>query len=146
MLTRAAAQRAPWPQLPAPLWEQIAGLLPIGDVMALRQAWCDAGHLSDARVRSAAAAWLLTELSACVRQTARAAWATARDGVAETEEALDAMDVAATNPEVDLVGHLTSWLCGAMVGAHGGRSVRYLPERPLWPIPYGHTFNSGMRW
>lgn len=144
MQTRAAAKRAPWPQLPTPLWERIAGLLPtVGDVAALRQAWRGAAQLDDARMRAFAASALQSELADCVWVTRNTVKVTAIEGVAEMEAEVEAMGVAADDPEVAFLEWVTAWMEGAMEAAHEERSVRCLPERPLWPKRWG--YDAGVR-
>ena len=113
------ARSAPWAGLPLPLWDCIAGLLPLPNLMALRQGWRGAVRLGDARVRAAAAAALKEGFGSHVLLTRGCAMATAMDGV---QQMLGAPDGVVSLP------WLGGWLAGAMQGAWLGNSATALGE------------------
>ena len=132
MRTRAAARRAPWPELPAPLWEAICGLLPASDVLALRQAWRGAARLGDMRVRAAVVAQLTAELDDCVLMIRGAAVGTQQDALPGMEQQFGYAYV-----EIDFLSGFLEGAMGAALGNH--RATRCLMRRPL------RTGCSGLR-
>lgn len=130
----AASSLAAWADLPLPLWEAIAALLPTADLQSLRQAWRGASRLAHVRLCEEACAALEDELSGCVTGAVASVFMTATEGM---------VAMAVDFGEIDL-GFLCQYMdrcAGALALASGARIERveacdYLEDRPGRRLTY----------